>query len=91
MKYRLSDEIIFRKSEEGDLLIVNIFDDNNKVYKLSNISIQLFQRLREGKDTKKIVDEIVSEYEVETAKVEEDLTKLVTDLLKYQVLLEEKE
>ena len=86
-----------KKTEEriGDILVRQIENEaillhipTGTYLSLSETSIPFWEALQNKQTLKGIVEQIVSEYEVEHSKVIADLENFLTDLLKFKIIRE---
>jgi len=83
-KYKINKKFIIQKLDGKTV----IFDGEKSVlFSLNETASFMFQKIKAGWDREKIVSTLVKTYAVQKKKVEEDLNKMINDLVKKRVLL----
>ncbi len=85
-----SEDVVAREIE-GELVIVpltsGIGDMEDELYTLNDSGKAIWDRLDGKKTLSNIVDELITEYDVDRNEIEEDVIGLVSELLKRKMLL----
>jgi hypothetical protein len=85
-----SEDVVAREIE-GELVIVpltsGIGDMEDELYTLNDSGKAIWDRLDGKRSLSNIVDELITEYDVDRNEIEEDVIGLVSELLKRKMLL----
>jgi hypothetical protein len=68
----------------GELAIVNL--KSGVYYGLNEVGARMWNLFQEGRTLREVRDQITAEYTVEEARVERDLTKLISELAQHDLI-----
>lgn len=86
--YRIKSGIRSSVDENGLLMLVSESESKNCFYKFEGISKDVFFGIRDQKTVPTIIQDILSEYDVEPSKVENDVQKLIGFFLSNEIIEE---
>lgn len=89
MKYIINEGIVAKEDENSDLLLVNLLEDDEDVYKLTKVSVDMFKLIQQGKSVDEISSAIEAEYDVAKEAVAKDIKKLIKTLLERKIIKED--
>lgn len=84
MKYKLNKGFITQKLDEKTV----IFDGSSSIlYTFNKTASYIFEKIKKGWETEKIIDQIVKSYPVKREQAEKDFMELVSDLKKKKIIV----
>lgn len=83
MKIKLREEAVFKVDENGDIIIINVMDEDDFYYRIHGIACEVFNALHSGHSSDEARDMILRDYDTSEAIVQKDIDSLISDLKKY--------
>jgi hypothetical protein len=78
--------IVFRRNKDGSVLITQLNNDN-KFYKINGVAAELWMKLDGSQSLQKIMQELLSSYDVDSNLLYKDSESALTELMKLDFLI----
>lgn len=85
-QYKMSDDVVIRKNQDGTMIMMKM-DDSNVFFKVQGVSVNVLKGIQDSKGPQDIIQEIVSEYDVDSSQVESDVENFLTELVSKDLLV----
>ena len=83
-KVTISDTVLFQQIG-GECILLNM--ESEQYFGLDEIGARIWQELSKDGDTEKTVSQLLSEYNIDEAKLKEDLADLINELEKEKLIV----
>jgi hypothetical protein len=86
--YKLKDDILFTKHHDNSTVLLSLIDQDNSFFKITGISQEIIAAINEGKDIQQVSSEILSKYEVDSSRLDQDIKQFISYLLTNNIIEE---
>ncbi len=83
MRIKINEDVLFQNLEDGAVLL-NI--ETEQYFGLDEIGTLIWNGLNSNKSIEEISQQLLDEYDVESEKLDQDVEKLIDNLVKYQLI-----
>ena len=85
MNLTISDDIIWKEFNDK-ITIINIEQENDTLYEVRGVAINVFLGITEKKDLEAIIKDILSSYKITEKQVREDIDNFLSDLTRLKII-----
>lgn len=86
MSLTISDDIIWKEFKDK-ITIINIEQENDTLYEVKGVAINVFLGITEKKDIETIIKDILSTYKIAEKQVRSDIDNFLRDLSRLKIIV----